>query len=173
MPDFTTNHKFSKPYESENYDINIQNANWDKLDALPYIVEAGTATAYHSNVNATTAQYKKITWYYRKYSDHTLEAYAVAPITGLKCNDAQKQDGTWRSGFIRFYYPSLGQKIVFNRSCFVSQADDNATTVWAADVSKPGDGSDNASYESVRCVATVKENTAVDKNFYVGFKATW
>lgn len=173
MPDFTTNHGFTKPYETDNYDISVQNDNWDKVDALPYIVEAGTTTAYRSNTNATTAQYKKITWYYKKFSDGTLEAFAVAPVDGLVCNDKQKGDGTWRSGYIRFYYPSLGQKVIFNRSAFVSQADDSATTVWVADVSAPGDGSDNASYESVRCIATVKETSAKDKNFYLSFRATW
>lgn len=176
MPSFTTNHKFSKPYESENYDINVQNSNWDIVDKLPYIVEAGTATAYRSNINATTAQYKKITWYYRKFSDHTLEAYAVADdITNWRCDDKQKQDGTWRSGYIRFYYPSLGQKTIFHRNAFISQADDNAQSVWVADVSAPGDGSNNASYESIRCLSTTQETiqNGTNKNVYVSFRATW
>lgn len=176
MPSFTTNHKFSKPYESENYDVNIQNSNWDIVDKLPYIVSAGTTTAYRSNVNASTAQYKKITWYYKKFSDHTLEAYAVAAdISGWACSDKQKQDGTWRSGYIRFYYPSLGQKTIFNRSAFVSQADNDAHSVWVADVSAPGDGSNNASYESIRIISTTQEavKDAPDKNVYLSFRATW
>lgn len=173
MPAFTTNHGFSKPYESENYDINVQNNNWDKLDKIPYIVESGTTTAYRSNPNATTAQYKKVTWYYKKYSDGTLEAYATDLVTGLKCDDSQKQDGTWRSKFIRFYYPDLGQKVVFNRGCWISQADDKGSTVWVADVSSPGDGSENASYQSVRCVSTKGETESKDKNFYLSFRATY
>lgn len=161
------------PYESDALDVSILNSNFSKIDGFPYVVKSGTTTAYRSNANATTAQYKKVTWYYKKWSDGTLEAYAVEAVDGLKCNDKQKQDGTWRSPYIRFYYPSLGQKIVFHRSCFVSQADNDAMTVWAADVSAPGDGSDNASYESVRCVTTIQETTATDKNFYLSFRATW
>lgn len=173
MPSFTPNMGLTKQYEAENYDVNIVNANLDIIDSFPYIVESGVTTAYMSNANATTAQYKKIDWYYKKYSDGTLEAHTVAQITGLKCNDKQKQDGTWRSPYIRFYYPSLGQKTIFHRNAFVSQADDTSNTVWISDVSSPGDGSDNANYESVRCVATVQETTAIDKNFYLSFKATW
>lgn len=173
MPSTTPNMKLTLPYESDYYDISVFNNNFTKIDSFPYVVESGKTTAYHSNANASVAQYKKITWYYKKWSDGTLEAYAVAHITGLKCNDKQKQDGTWRSPYIRFYYPSLGQKVIYHRNAFVSQADDDGYTVWTADVSAPGDGSDNANYESVRCVTTVQETTASDKNFYLSFKATW
>lgn len=163
----------SLPYESEAMDVAVLNSNFETIDGFPYIVESGQATAYMSNINASVAQYKQVTWYYKKFSDGTLEANAVAQVTGLKCDGDQKQDGTWRSGYIRFYYPSLGQQVVFHRNAFVSQADNTSATVWVADVSAPGDGSDNASYESVRCVATMRETTAVDKNFYLSFKATW
>lgn len=173
MPNYTPNMGLAKPFESDNFDLELLNSNWDKIDSFPYVVESGQTTAYHSNTNASTAQYKKITWYYKKWSDHTLEAHAVAHITGLACNDKQNQDGTWRSGYIRFYYPSLGQKTIYHRNAFVSQADNNSHTAWVADVSSPGDGSDNASYESVRCVTTQKETNAHDKNFYLSFKATW
>lgn len=175
MPDFTANHGFAKPYESDNYDVSVQNSNWDILDAVPYIVASGTSTAYHSNINASVAQWKKITWYWKKFSDGTLSAKAVAHITGLACTDKQNQDGTWRSGYVRFYYPALGQKVIFGRNAFVSQADNAANQVWVADVSAPGDGSDNASYESLRVISTVQETASktADKNFYLSFDATW
>lgn len=175
MPAVTPNMGLTKPYESEYFDVNVLNDNFDKIDSFPYVVESGKTTAYHSNTNASVAQYKKIDWYYKKWSDGTLEAYAVAHISGLRCNDKQNQDGTWRSGYIRFYYPSLGQKVIFHRNCFVSQADNTSNQVWIADVSTPGDGSDNANYESVRCITTTQETAASvsDKNFYVSFKGTW
>lgn len=175
MPTITPNMGLSLPYESEALDVSVLNSNFEKIDGFPYVVESGQTTAYHSNINASTAQYKQITWYYKKWSDGTLEAYAVAHVTNLRCNDKQNQDGTWRSGYIRFYYPSLGQKVIYHRSAFVSQADDTSNQVWVADVSQPGDGSDNASYESVRCISTTQETVATgsDKNFYLSFKATW
>lgn len=175
MPTITPNMGLSLPYESEALDVSVLNSNFEKIDSFPYVVESGVTTAYHSNTNGAVAQYKKIDWYYKKWSDGTLEAYAVAHISGLACNDKQGQDGTWRSGFIRFYYPSLGQKIIFNRGAWVSQADNSGPAVWLGDVSAPGDGTDNASYQTVRCISMVQETIAgaSDKNFYVSFKGTW
>lgn len=175
MPSITPNMGFTLPYESDKWNPEVYNENFRKIDAVPYVVESGVTSAYHSNINATIAQYKKIDWYYKKWSDGTLEAYAVAHISGLACNDKQNQDGTWRSGYIRFYYPSLGQQLIYNRGAFVSQADNVNTHVWVADVSQPGDGADNATYESVRCISTMQESiaNASDKNFYLSFKGTW
>lgn len=175
MPTITPNMGLSLPYESEALDVSILNSNFEKIDGFPYVVESGVTAAYRSNTNATTAQFKKIDWYYKKWSDGTLEAYAVAPVEGLACNGEQGEDGTWMSGWIRFYYPALGQKIIFNRAAWLSQADNRDWNVWVADCSQPGDGSDNASYQTIRCVATAYEDVsyASDKNFYLSFKGTW
>lgn len=177
MPAYTPNMKLAKPYESDNFDLELLNSNWDKIDSFPYVVESGRTTAYRSNIHASVAQYKKITWYYKKWSDGTLEAYAVANIEDWRCNGEQGDDGTWWSGYIRFNYPSLGQKTIFNRAAFVSQADNKSVACWVADVSSPGDGYDNASYESVRLVATANEDSIIsggsDKNIYLSFKGTW
>lgn len=171
MPASTPNMKLSLPYESEALDVSVLNANFTKIDSFPYIVESGETTAYMSNGNAEIAQYKKITWYYKKYSDGTLEAHTVAPVTGIPCNMAR--GNLFVSKYLRFYYPSLGQKIIFNRNCFASNADSDSSCVWVQDVSQPGDGSDNVSYESVRLMSATKETTSADKNFYLSFKGTW
>ena len=175
MPAYTPNMKLAKPYESDRWDVNVLNANFDIIDSFPYVVESGQTTAYHSNINCTVAQYKQITWYYKKWSDGTLEAYAVAHIPDLACNDKQGQDGTWRSGWIRFVYPALGQKVIFNRGAWLSQADNTDIETWIADTSAPGDGSENASYQTIRCISTIEEpqDKARDKNFYLSFKGTW
>ena len=173
MPEYTANKKYALPYESEPLDINVLNENFRTDDRLPYIVEAGTASANRYSPGSFSAVAEKIQWYYKKYSDHTLEAYAVAHVTAMICNDSQKQDGTWRSKFFRFAYPSLGQKIIFNRSVCISGADDSSSGYWAEDCSTPGDGKDNATYQTIRGVSTTKETTARDKNIYIGFKGTW
>lgn len=173
MPEYTANKKYALPYESEPVDINVINENFLKDDAFPFVLASGTVTANRMQPGSTTSVAEKLTWYYKKWSDGTLEAYAVAHVANLACNDSQKQDGTWRSKFLRFIYPSLGQKKIFNRSMCISGADLGSSGYWAEDVSSPGDGADNASYQTIRCVSTVKETTTKDKNIYVGFKGTW
>lgn len=172
MPSTTPNMGLTLPYESDNYDISVFNENFTKIDELPYIVEAGTAKAYHSNGNATVANYRQVTWYYKKYSDGTLEAHTVTPWSSWPCN-ISTTSGVWMSVFVRFHYPALGQKIIFHRSATVSQTDDTSVGMWASDVSCPGEGNDNLSYQSIRLLSLAKEETERYKNVYLSFKATW
>ena len=174
MPNYTKNKKYATFQESEKVDVSLINGNFIIDDGFPYIVEAGKAVANRYSPNSTSSVAEKIDWYYKKYSDGTMEAYAVAHVTAMVCNDSEKEDGTWRSKFFRFQYPSsLGIKKVYHRSAWLSGADDGTSGYWLEDVSSPGDGQDNATYQTVRGVSTKKETKARDKNIYVGFKATW
>lgn len=173
MPEYTPNKNYALPYESEPVDIETLNENFRKDDAFPFVVASGTTTANRFSPGSTTSVAEKLTWYYKKWSDGTLEAYAVAHVTQMICNDMEKQDGTWRSKFFRFKYPDLGQKTIFHRSAMISGADDVSSGYWAEDVSAPGDGADNCTYQTIRAVSTIKETVARDKNIYVAFKGTW
>lgn len=174
MPEITPNKGYTLPYESEAVDINVLNENFRKDDGFPYVTEAGTVVANRMLPGSTSNVAEKLTWYYKKWSHGIVEAYAVAHITAMICNKDQKEDGTWRSDFFRFNYPTFNSKLdhIFHRSAWISGADDNSSGYWLEDVSTPGDGKDDAQYQSVRGVSTKKETKARDKNVYVGFMAT-
>lgn len=164
----------AKPLESDYWDPKVYNENFDKIDSYPFVVQSGTTTAKRTAINGTSETIA-VTWYYKKWSDGTLEAYAVSHIDNWRCSDKQKQDGTWRSGYVRFRFPALGQSTIFHRSAYVSAADDGAVGYWVEDASNPKDGSDNANYSTVRIVSTSFEDTTnvTGKNVYLSFKGTW
>lgn len=174
MPEITPNKKYTLPYETEAVDINVINENFRKDDGFPYVKEAGTAYANRYLPGSTSNVAEKLKWYYKIWSHGIVEAYAVAHVTAMICNDSQKQDGTWRSNYFRFNYPTFNKSLdtVFHRTAWISGADDGTSGYWLEDVSTPKEGNDDAAYQTVRGVSTKKETTARDKNIYVGFMAT-
>lgn len=173
MPSTTEKLGLVKPYESDYWNINTFNENMDKLDALTHIIESGTATAYKYKINSTSTKDGTVTWYYKKYSDGTLEAQCSWKITNLRCTDKQGQDGTWRSGYVHVDYPSIGQKSIYykNAMCASSSGSSDSTQSWVMDTSAYGE---SASYQSIRLVATQKETgSSIEKVIYMEFKGTW
>lgn len=169
MPDTTSKLKLTKPFESEYYDIGVMNDNMDKIDALTHITTSGTATATKYAVNSTTVKDGTVTWYYRKGDDGIIEAWATFQAP-LQCNDSQKQDGTWRSGYLHINYPSLGQKKIINRNIYIGSGDNSAAASWAMDSSTYGS---DTGYQTFRAVSMVKETKKIMKNVYMSFVATY
>ena len=57
------------------------NANFKKIDGLVNCIESGTVTStYTAGLNST------IEWYYKKYTDGTIDMSGVLYYTNLKCN---------------------------------------------------------------------------------------
>lgn len=57
------------------------NANFKKIDALINCIESGTVTSTY-----TGGSFDTIDWYYKKYSDGSVDINGVAYYTKLKCN---------------------------------------------------------------------------------------
>lgn len=173
MPTTTANLGLAKPLESENWDPNVYNNNFDKIDKLTHIVESGTTTSKRWTINGTSSNGGTITWHYKKYSDGSLEAQTMWKIANWLCNDSQGQDGTWRSGWIHVEYPTLGQKSIFykNAYCASSSTSSDSTQCWVMDSSDYGE---DATYQTIELVATREEtNSAIEKVIYMEFKGMW
>ena len=169
MPTTTPKLGLVKPYESDYYDVNTLNANMDTIDNLTHIVASGTATSTRSQVNAWDTNGGTVTWYWKKYSDGTLEAYARFIITNLRCN-AKQDDGTWYSGYIQVNYPDLGQDVIFHRSVSVGCVNAVGIMNWAIDTAKYGTVVDATAFT---LVSIAEEPSNIEKCIYVGFKGTW
>lgn len=173
MPAYTTNLKLNKPYESEYWDINKFNENMDKIDAMTHVIKSGTVTSKKYAINSYSTQNGTVTWHYKKYSDHTLEASCSWKVTNWRCNDKEGADGTWRSGWIHVNYPALGQKSIYykNAMCASSSTSSDYNQCWVMDASSYGEATD---YQTLMLVSTVKEtSTAAEKVIYMEFKGTW
>lgn len=168
MPSTTSKLNLTLPYESEYYDISVQNGNFQKIDDLTHITKSGTATATRYAINSATVKDGTVTWYYQIFDDGIIQAWTTFQTNAL-CNDSQKQDGTWRSGFLHINYPSLGQAKIINRAIFAGSGDSTAAQNWAADVSTYGS---STGYQSFRLISMVKETTKINKNIYMSFVAT-
>lgn len=67
--------------ENDIVDFELMNENFRIIDEAPSIVEAGTTTSTYTDSSSKTT-----TWYYKKYSDGTVEMSAKLGYTGLLCN---------------------------------------------------------------------------------------
>ena len=164
-----------KPYESDYFNISDFNANMDKIDNLVHIVESGIVTSNRTSVGAENLNAGTVDWYYKKYNDGTLEACGKWKVTNWRCKDKQGEDGTWRSGYIRVYYPNIGQKSIFYKNAMVaaSSGSGDSITNWIMDCSAYGE---DTSYQSLRLVAPKiegEDKAAVEKVIYMEFKGTW
>lgn len=172
MPNTTSNLGLKKPLENEYWDPSVYNENFDKIDELTHIIASGTITSNRTAIGSD-AYAGTVTWHYKKYSDGTLEASCSWKATNWRCNDKEGADGTWRSGWIRVEYPSLGQKSIYykNAMCASSSSASDSIQCWVMDTSIYGE---SASYQTIRLVSTnMESNTDVEKVIYMEFKGTW
>ena len=86
--------------ETDAVDFEDLNENWRKLDAMTLCVESGIKTAAYDNGMASVAK-----WYYKKYSDGTLEMSAKLDFTSsnMQCNTGTAAPYT--SGTSNVYFP--------------------------------------------------------------------
>lgn len=81
MADKTPNLGLNTWLETDYFDVDEINENFIKLDALSICTETGIKTASYTGGVAGSAE-----WYYKKYTDNTVEMSARLYYTNLKCN---------------------------------------------------------------------------------------
>lgn len=81
MPNKTTKLGLNTFLESEVLNYEDVNYNFEKIDEYPICIESGKKSSTYSGAVSGNA-----TWYYRKYSDGTIDLYTNIETTGLKCS---------------------------------------------------------------------------------------
>lgn len=85
MANQTTNVGFNVFLENDVVDFDEINYNFEKLDGMALCIESGTKTATYSGGISGNAN-----WYYRKYSDGTVDLFVKMDSESLKCNTGTK-----------------------------------------------------------------------------------
>lgn len=81
MPNKTSKLKLNTFLENEAVDYTQVNENFEILDKCPICTESGEKTSAYTGASSGNA-----TWYYRKYSDGTVDLYTKIETTALKCS---------------------------------------------------------------------------------------
>ena len=81
MPKLTPKLGLNTWLENEIVNFEEINANFERLDVMPMCVESGTKTASYSGTTSGTTP-----WYYRKYSDGTIDMFTCVSYTDLICS---------------------------------------------------------------------------------------
>lgn len=169
MPTTTSKLGLSLPYESDYYDISVQNGNFQKIDDLVHVTKSGTATSIKYAINSTTTQDGTVTWYYQKSDDGLIRAWTSFQMANLRCTDSQGQDGTWQSGWVHVNYPDLGQTKIINRNLSCGGGEGQSVHNWIMDDSTYGS---DTGYQTFRLISLLKETSNLVKNIYLSFVAT-
>lgn len=122
MADKTPNLGLNTWLETDYFDVNEINENFIKLDALSICKETGIATAsYTGGVSASTE------WYYKKYTDNTVEMSTRLYYTNLKCNGGDAAPYYSSSSTISFPFQ-------FTKIYDVQMHLSSDTTGWISDI---------------------------------------
>lgn len=170
MPNYTPNLALVKPTENEYYDVNVVNANMDKLDALTHIVASGTVTSTRSQVNYWNTNGGSITWHYKKYDDGTFEAHTRFSVNDVRCDANDGEDGTWRSGYVQVNYPNIGQTEIWHRAVAVCSGSGLGIYNWAVDTSNNGDDTGAMAFT---LISLARETRQQEKVMFVSIKGSW
>lgn len=104
MPDKTKNLGLNTWLETDYVDVDEINENFKKLDTLSLCIETGIKTASYTGGVAGSAE-----WYYKKYTDNTIEMSARLYYTNLKCNGGT--EAPYYSGVSTISFPFQFSKV--------------------------------------------------------------
>lgn len=122
MPDKTKNLGLNTWLETDYLDVDELNYNFSKLDTLSLCIETGIKTASYTGGVAGSAE-----WYYKKYTDNTVEMSTKLYYTNLKCNDGT--EAPYYSGVSTISFPFQFTKVYEVQMHLASN-----TIGWIADI---------------------------------------
>lgn len=141
--------------ENDPVDFEQLNNNFEKLESCSMVVESGTKTSGYSGgpsgYNAT--------WYYKKYSDKTIEMSTKLEFTNLKCNYGES--APYHSGDSTVYFPFNFSKIYDVQMSLASN-----TLGWVVNVT----GQSIIDKIMFKVMNVVKEETESYKQVYITVK---
>lgn len=154
MPNVTTNLGLNTWLENEVVDFEEINENFEKLDAMTMCVESGKKTANYTGGSDTVA-----TWYYRKYSDKSIDLWAKLNFTNLKCNGGS--GSPYYSGDSKVYFPFTLSAVTDVQMHLVSN-----TIGWVSDITEKT----VLDYVRFRVMATAYESSPLYKQIFINVK---
>lgn len=157
MPDLSANMKFNIFLENDVVDFEKINENFNKLDKLVLCTESGTKSASYSGAATGNAS-----WYYRKFSDGTIEMYTKLELDNIKCGSGASSP--YQSGTISVNFPF---KLTAVNNVNMNMASN--TVGWVSDTT--GKGIVDLVRFNVR--STAYENSYIYKQVYINVKGRW
>lgn len=154
MPDKTKNLRLNTWLETDYLDVEEINENFKILDVLSICKETGIATASYTGGVAASAE-----WYYKKYTDNTVEMSARLYYTNLKCNGGT--EAPYHSGTSTISFPFQFTKIYDVQMHLASN-----TIGWISDIT----GETVIDNITFRLMNTQKETEETYKQIFVSVK---
>lgn len=140
----------------ENEPVNFEeiNHNFKEIDKLPFVVESGTKNgSYTEGTNSSN------TWYYKKYSDNSIELYTKLEFDNLKCNNGSA--APYYSGTSKVTFPFDLKAVRDVQMHLVSN-----TVSWISNLT----GKSVLDSISFRLVSAWKEDTTEYKQVFINVK---
>ena len=140
--------------ESEPVNFEEMNANFEKIDSLPFCIESGTKVGtYTGGITSTN------TWRYKKYSDGSIEMFTKLEFDNLKCNGGSQAP-----------YYSDSSKVVFPfalKGVYDIQMHLASNTIgWVSDIT----GKSVIDHVLFRVAAVYKETDLEHKQIFINVK---
>ena len=157
MPDLSANMEFNLFLENDVVDWEKINENFEKLDKLVQCTESGTKSASYTGASSGNAS-----WYYKKFSDGSIEMYTKLELDNVKCSSGASSP--YQSGTISVNFPF---KLVSVNDVHMNMA--SSTVGWVSDIT--GKGIVDLVRFTVR--STSYENSVVYKQIYINVKGRW
>ena len=157
MPNQTSKLSLNTFLENEAVDFELINDNFEKIDSLVLCMESGEKTATYSGAVSGNA-----TWYYRKYSDGTMDLYTRLDIDSVKCSSGSKFP--YYSGDIKLLFPVELTSVLEKQFQLSSK-----TIGWVQDVTDKS----NKDYVLFRIISTAVESTYIFKQIFINIKGRW
>lgn len=150
----TKNHGLNIWLENEPVNFEEINENFNKIDKFVVCTESGTITSYYSGGSDTVAK-----WYYKKYSDKTIEMSAKLEFTNLKCNGGDSSP--YYSGTSKLLFPFELSAVYDVQMLLASN-----TIGWVSNIT----GKSVLDYVMFRVMGTAYESTTEYKQIFINVK---
>lgn len=157
MPNQTSKMGFNTFLENDVVDWELINENFEKLDNMVLCTESGSKTAAYSGGTSGNA-----TWYYKKYSDGTIEMYTKIEFDSLKCGSGSKTP--YYSATSKAMFPLTLTAVTDVQMHMASD-----TVGWVVDVTGRG----VIDYVMFKVTSMDIESTNVYKQVFVNVKGRW
>lgn len=140
----------------ENEPVNFEeiNDNFKAIDALPFCIESGTKVGSYTGGSSSAN-----TWYYKKYSDGTIEMSTKLEFTNLKCNGGR--ESPYYSGVSNVTFP-FSLKQVYDVQMHLA----SNTIGWVSDIT----GRSVFDSVSFRVAAVKMESEGTYKQVFINVK---
>ena len=150
----TKNIKLNTWLENEPVNFEEINENFEKIDALPICIESGTKLGTYTGGSQTSN-----TWYYKKYSDGSIEMYTKLEFNNLKCDGGT--EAPYYSGSSKVTFP-FALKAVSDVQMHLA----SNTIGWISDIT----GKSVIDYVLFRVAALHREDSSVYKQVFINVK---